>query len=192
MSYVEVVISLFGNWSQIMEEYRIAVRKDVATNLKLPSKCSCCLEPTTSSHHMIVKHKALKGYELKVPYCETHARMLHYLKIIERVAIGVGAVVGLPLAVYFQKNRVVELPIRGLNASIGIFIGIAGGIALLVIFQLGALFVFFPGKRYVSRDGAVQIVEVYPDAFVLLFDNKVFGLEFSVLNYSLLSVRNNS
>ena len=136
---------------------------------------------------MIVKHKELTGYELKAPYCETHARMMHFMKIIERVAIGVGALVGLPLAVYFQKNRVVEIPIRGLNASIGVFIGIAAGIVFLVIFQLGALFLFFPGQRYVSRDGAVRIADVYSDAFVLVFDNKVFGLEFSILNYSMLS-----
>ena len=168
-----------------MEEYRIAVRRDVANNLKFPSKCALCLEPTTPPHHMTVKQKELKGYELKVPYCETHARMMHYMKVIERVAICFGAVVGLPLAVYFQNNRVVAFPIRGLNASIGIFIGIAAGIAFLVIFQFGALFLFFPGQRYVPRDGAVRIADVYSDAFVLVFDNKIFGLEFSILNHSM-------
>lgn len=172
-----------------MEKYQIAVGRDVGNKLKFPSKCACCLEPTTSPHHMIVKHAELKGYELKVPYCETHARMLHYMKVIERVAICVGAVVGLPLAIYLQRNRVFLFPIRGWNASIGVFIGIATCIAFLVIFQLAALLLFFAGQKYVSRDGAVQIVGVYSDAFVLLFDNKAFGLEFSLLNYSTLIER---
>ena len=172
-----------------MEKYQIAVDRDVGNNLKFPGKCACCLETTASPHHMIVKHKELGGYEFKVPYCETHARMLHYMKVIERVAICIGAVVGIPLAVYLQRNRVFLFPIRGWNASIGIFIGIATGIAFLVIFQLGALLLFFPGQRYVSRDGAVQIVGVDSDAFVLLFDNKVFGLEFTILNYSTLIER---
>jgi hypothetical protein len=62
------------DWGQTMNEYyQVAVSRD-AGNLKFPGKCAYCLVPTPA--HLIVKDKQLDGYELKVPYCEKHSKMI--------------------------------------------------------------------------------------------------------------------
>jgi hypothetical protein len=169
-----------------MEEYyQVAVRRDVGNNLKFPSKCAYCLAPTTVPHHMIIKHKELKGYKLKVPYCERHASILRYLKVVHYASLCFALLVSVLLARYLHNHRVFVL------GSIGFNYLVAGIIVLPIWLSLNfvlAIMVLrkFAAEASLDHDGAVQIVGVHANGFALQFHNETFGREFTQLNYSMI------
>jgi len=168
------------------EYYQIAVRRD-AGNLKFPGKCAYCLEPTPA--HLIVKDKQLKGYELKVPYCEKHSRMIRYMKAIHQGAFYFAVILALLIAIYLHDRRVFVVGDIGFNVLVAGFIGLAICMAVIWLLRRVVLSLLFAGEGSLDQDGAVQIAGVYADAFVLLFHNPQFGTEFSQLNSSTLIER---
>ena len=173
-------------YSQIMEnDYQIAVSKQVANNLKFPSKCAYCLEATPSPHHMIVKHKQVKGYQLRVPYCETHSRMIRYMKLVHYGALSFALLLAFLIGRYLHNNRVFVFGLTGYNYLVAGFIGLV--VWALTFFLLHFLVLWqFEAKGSIDKQGAVEIVGVHADGFVLLFHNKTFGREFAKLNHSTL------
>ena len=167
-----------------MEEgYHVAVAKEVGNKLRFPSKCAYCLAPT-SLQYTTVKHDQLKGCKLKVPHCETHSKMIKYQKIPPYGALVLALIVAVPLGRYFHNNAVF-----GGRGSIGFNYLAAGFVGAIVWFAALALLsflmlYFFVGPRSIDPDGAVRIVEVYSDGFVLLFQNGVYGAEFNLLNHA--------
>ena len=92
------------------------VAKAAADNLKFPSKCAYCLE-LTPLHHVTVKHDKLKGYELKVPYCETHSRMIRYMKLVQYGAIASTILFAVLLGRYLHNHQVFVVGFPGLQLS---------------------------------------------------------------------------
>ena len=165
------------------ENYQIAVSRYVGNNLKFPSKCAYCLEATPAPHYIKVKHKQLKGYELRVPYCETHSRMIRYMKLVNFGAIAFALLLAVLIGRYLHNNRV----FTPFNYWVAGFIGLV--IWAVTFFVLHFMILWqFEGKG-IDRDGAVEIVGVHADGFVLLFHNAIFGREFTLLNYSTLIER---
>jgi hypothetical protein len=160
--------------------YLVAVSKDSGNKLKFPSKCAYCLA-SMPLRHVTVKHNQLKRFELKVPYCETHAAMIRRMKLTMYVSLGFGLLVAVVLAKYFHMNRVFMLGAMGFNYIAGGIIGLVVIVASIVVLRFVVLW-YFPGQGSLDQVGAVDIVEVYSDGFVVLFDNKAFGIEFSLLN----------
>ena len=166
-----------------MEEcYHVAVAREAGNRLKFPSKCAYCLAPMPVNYRA-VKHEKLKGCVLKVPYCETHSKMIKYQKIPVYGPIIIALIVAVPLGKYWHDNAVF-----GGRGSIGFNYLAAGIVAAVVWFVTLAILhflvlYFFVGLRSIDPDGAVQIVEVHSDGFVLLFQNKTYGTEFSQLNH---------
>ena len=163
--------------------YRVAVAKEIGNKLKFPGKCAYCLAPKPLQY-MTVKHQLLKGCELKVPHCETHSKMINYLKVPRYGAIALALIVAVPLGLYLHNNAVF-----GGRGSVGFNYLAAGFVGAIVWFAALALLsflvlYFFVGPRSVDSDGAVRIVEVYSDSFVLLFQNGVYGAEFNLLNHA--------
>ena len=171
------------------ENYQIAVAKNVANSLKFPSKCAYCLEPTPSPLHMFVKHKQVKGYELKVPYCATCLRMISYMKLVHYGALSFSLLTAFVCAHYFHKYRVFVIGTLGINYVVAGILGLSLWVMSNFLLHFLVLSQFRANKGYVDKNGAVEIVGVHPDGFVLLFHNKIFGIEFSQLNYSTLIAR---
>ena len=170
------------------EHYQIAVRRDVGNNLKFPSKCAYCLAPTTLPHHRIIKHKQLKGYKLKVPYCETHSRMIRYMNLVHYGTLAFALLLTVLIGRYLHNHRVFVIGFTGFNYLVAGFIGLV--IWMLTYFVLQFMVVWqFEAKASIDREGAVEIVGVHADGFVLLFHNETFGREFAQLNYSTLIER---
>ena len=167
----------------IAEYFKTAVGRDISNNLKFPNKCAYCLEPTPPQY-IIVKNKALKGFELKVPYCETHSRMIRYMKGVHNAAFCFAILLGILLAFYFRSRQMFVLGTIGFNVIVGALIGFAAFFPVFLLLRGVVLGRFFPGQGSLDKEGAVEIVGVYADAVVLQFHNKIFGIEFSQLNYS--------
>jgi len=132
---------------------------------------------------MKVKNKELKGFELKVPYCETHSKMIRYMKLVHYGSFWFACLLGILLAFYFRSRQMFVVGAIGFNVIAG---GLVGFAAFFPVFLLLRSVVLgrFPGQGSLEKDGAVEIVGVYADAVVLLFHNKGFGVEFSQLNHS--------
>ena len=166
-----------------MEEcYQVAVTREVGSKLRFPSKCAYCLAPTPVNYRA-VKHEKLKGYVLRVPYCETHSKMIKYQKIPVYGPIIIALLVAAPLGKYWHDNAVF-----GGRGGIGFNYLAAGIVGMVVWFVTLAILhflvlYFYVGLKSIDPDGAVQIAEVYSDGFVLLFQNKTYGTEFSQLNH---------
>jgi len=172
-----------------MEEYyQIAVGKDVGNNLQFPNKCAYCLEPTRFPHPVIVKHKELKAYSLRVPYCETHSRMIRYMKAIHYGTLTFALLVAFVIGRYLHNHGIFVYGQIGFNYIVAGVIAIAVWAASFFIIHFLILWQF-AAKGSIDREGAVQIVGVHPNGFVLLFHNKTFGIEFLQLNYSTLTER---
>ena len=163
------------------EQYQAAVDKRVGNNLKFPSKCAYCLK-LAPLHHIAVKHKQLKGYELKVPYCETHSRMIRYMKWIQYGALALAILFAIVVGGYFHNHRTFVAGSVGFNYLVAGFIGLGVFFVLLLALRAVVLSRYFAGQGSLDQAGAVEIVAVYADAFVLLFLNRTFGTEFSQLN----------
>ena len=164
------------------EHYQIAVRRNVGSNLKFPSKCAYCLEPS-APHYKIVKHDQLKGYKLKVPYCETHSSMIRYMKLVHYGSFSFALLLTILIGRYLHNHQVFVLGFIGFNYLVAAFVVFiptwfaAGFILRIMVLRQ------FAGEGYLEHYGAVEIVGVDVDTFVLLFHNKSFGTEFSQLNY---------
>jgi hypothetical protein len=165
------------------EYYQIAVPRDVGNNLKFPSKCADCLQPTRSHNYKIVKHKELKGYYLRVPHCETHLKMIRYMKAVHYGTLSFALLLGVVIGRYLHNHRVFVVGRIGFNYIVAGVIAIAVWAATFFILHFLVLWQF-AAKGSIDREGAVEIVGVYADAFVLQFHNKTYGIEFSQLNYA--------
>ena len=166
------------------ENYQIAVSRYVVNNLKFPSKCAYCLAETPAPHYIKVKHKELKGHELRVPYCETHSRLIRYMKLVNYGTLGFALLFAVLIGRYLHNNRV----FTPFNYWVAGFIGIVIWALTFFVFHFMLLWQF-QAKASIDRDGAVEIVGVHADGFVLLFHNTIFGREFTLLNYSTLIER---
>ena len=166
------------------ENYQIAVSRNVGNNLKFPGKCAYCLEATPSPYYIKVKHKQVKGYELRVPYCETHSRMIRYMKLVNFGAIAFALLLAFLIGRYLHNNRV----FTPFNYWVAGFIGLVIWVATFFVLHFMILWQF-EAKGSIDRDGAVEIVGVHADGFVLLFHNPILGREFTILNYSTLIER---
>ena len=156
-----------------MEDYyRAAVAKAAADNLKFPSKCAYCLK-LTPLHHITVKHNKLKGYELKVPYCETHSQMIRYMSTI---------LFGVLLGRYLHNHEVFVVGFLGFNYLVAGFISLVVFAVVFVVLRTMVVRRYFAGQGSLDQGGAVEIVGVYPDVVVLHFHNRTYGTEFSQLN----------
>ena len=164
------------------ESCPIAVGREAGNNLKFPGKCAYCFERTIHPHYLIVKHKELKGYKLKVPYCETHSRMFRYLKVAHYASFAFALFVTVLIARYLHNHRVFVVGNTGFNylvAAVFLF-----PVWFPVIFLLRILVLrHFAGAPSVDHVGAVQIDRVCADGFILLFYNVSFAREFNQLNH---------
>jgi hypothetical protein len=169
-----------------MEDYyQIAVGRDVGNELQFPNKCAYCLEPTRFPRYLVVKHKELKGYKLRVPYCETHSRIIRYMKAVHYGAFSFSLLIAAVIGRYLHNHQVFVFGAIGLNYIAAGFIFIA--VWIVTFFTLHFIVLWrFAVKGTLDKDGAVHIVGVHPNGFVLLFYNKTFGIEFLQLNYSAL------
>lgn len=163
------------------QPYQAAVDKRAGNNLRFPNKCAYCLE-LGPLHQIVVKHKQLKGIGLKVPYCETHTRMIRYMKWIQYGALAFAIVFAFLLGRYFHDHRVFVAGSMGFNYMVAGFIGLGVFLVVLLVLRNVVLSRYFPDQGSLDPMGAVEVVAVYADAFVLLFHNRTFGTEFSQLN----------
>jgi hypothetical protein len=163
------------------EQYHAAVDIGARHNLKFPSKCAYCLK-VAPLEHIGVTHKQLKGYALRVPYCETHSNMIRYMKWIHNGALAFALLIAFPLGWYFHKNEVFVTGSIGFNYLVAGFIGLVLFFVVLLVVRALVLSRYFAGQGSLDMGGAVEIVAVYTDAFVLRFDNPAYGTEFSQLN----------
>ena len=156
--------------------YLVAVSSDVGNKLSFPGKCAYCLAPMPLQH-ITVKHGQLTAGTLRVPYCETHAKIIRYMKLVQYGALAFALLIAIPIGKYFHDHRVFS----PFNFWVAGFIGL---VVFLVVFGVLTLVCqrYFKAQGFLDRVGAVAIVKVYSDGFVLLFDNKTFGTEFSRLN----------
>jgi hypothetical protein len=85
---------------------------------------------------------------------------------------------------YFHNNRVFVSGYIGFNYLVAGFIGLI--IFFLVLLGVRALVLsrYFAGQGSLDQGGAVEIVAVYSDAFVLSFLNRTYGTEFSQSNHA--------
>ena len=165
-----------------MEDYyRAAVAKAAADNLKFPSKCAYCLK-LTPLHHITVKHNKLKGYELKVPYCETHSQMIRYMKLVQYGAIASTILFAVLLGRYLHNHEVFVAGFLGFNYLVAGFISLVVFAVVFVVLRTMVVRRYFAGQGSLDQGGAVEIVGVYPDIVVLHFHNRTYGTEFSQLN----------
>lgn len=158
------------------ERYLVAVSSAVGNELKFPSKCAYCLAPVPLQH-VTVKHNQLKACQLRVPYCETHAKIIRYMKLVQYGSLAIALLIAFPIGKYLHEHQVFS----PFNFWVAGFIGL---VVFLVVFGVLTLVFqrYFKGQGFLDQVGAVAIVKVYSDGFVLLFDNKTFGTEFSQLN----------
>ena len=170
------------------ENFQIAVSKSVSNNLKFPSKCAFCLEPTPAPHYVKVKHNELKGYELHVPHCETHLRMIRYMKLVHYGTLGFALLISAIVGRYLHHHRVFVIGFTGFNYIVAGFLCLVIWLPTYFVLQFILLWQF-EAKGSIDRKGAVEIVGVHTDGFVLLFHNQTFGREFTQLNYSTLMER---
>ena len=167
----------------MQDYYQAAVGRDVGKNLKFPNKCAYCLE-SKALQHISVKHKELKGYVLRVPYCETHSKMIRYMKVIQYGALAIAILFAILLGRYLHDHEVFVAGAWGFNYLVAGFIGLAVFFAILLVLRKVVLSRYFAGQGSLDPGGAVEIVAVYSDAFVVLFHNRMFGMEFGQLNHS--------
>ena len=167
---------------EAMEKYyQAAVDRQAGHSLKFPSKCSYCLKDAPLEH-IGVTHRQLKGYALSVPYCETHSTMIRYMKWIHNGALAFALVIAFLLGLYFHNNAVFVTGYLGFNYLVAGFIGLVLFFVVLLIVRAVVFSRHFAGQGSLDQGGAVEIVAVYSDAFVLRFHNRAYGTEFSQLN----------
>ena len=174
---------------EVMEEYyQAAVDIRARDSLNFPSKCAYCLE-LAPLEHISIKHKQLKRYVLRVPYCQTHSSMIRSMKWIQNGSLAFAILIAVLLGGYLHNNRVFVTGSIGFNYLVAGFIGL--GIFFLVLLGVRALVLsrYFPGQGSLDPGGAVEIVAVYSDAFVLGFLNRMYGTEFSQTNRATLIER---
>ena len=156
--------------------YLVAVTTDIRNHLKFPNKCAYCLAPMPLEH-ISIKHDQLKACALRVPYCETHAKIIRYMKLVQYGSFAFALLIAVVLGKYLHDNRV----FTPFNYWVAGFVGF---VVFFIVF--GVLVVvsqrYFKAQGFLDEVGAVAIVQVYRDGFVLLFDNRAFGTEFSQLN----------
>ena len=172
-----------------MEEYyQAAVNIRARDSLSFPSKCAYCLK-LAPLEHISIKHKQLKRYVLRVPYCQTHSSMIRSMKWIQNGAMAFAILIAVLLGGYLHNNRVFVTGSVGFNYLVAGFIGL--GIFFLVLLGVRALVLsrYFAGQGSLEPGGAVEIVAVYSDAFVLGFLNRTYGTEFSQTNRATLIER---
>ena len=168
----------------IMEKYyQAAVDRVAGQSLKFPSKCAYCLEPA-ALEHITVKHKDLKGYALQVPYCQIHSNMIRYMKWIHNGSLAFALIIAILLGGYFHKNAVFVTGYIGFNFLVAGFIGLIVFFVVLLAARALVFSRYFAGQGSLDQGGAVEIVAVYSDAFVLRFLNRTYGTEFSQINHA--------
>lgn len=165
------------------EYYQAAVDRQSRHSLKFPSKCAYCLK-VAPLEHIGITHRQLKGYALSVPYCETHSNMIRYMKWIHNGSLAFALVIAILLGGYFHKNGVFVTGYIGFNYLVAGFIGLVLFFVVLLIVRAVVLSRYFAGQGSLDQGGAVEIVAVYSDAFVLRFHNRAYGTEFSQLNHA--------
>jgi hypothetical protein len=106
------------------------------------------------------------------------------MKAVHYGGLYFGIILAVLLGIYLHNRRVFVVGNIGFNVLVAGFIGVAICIAVIWLLQRVVLQLLFAGEGSLDQDGAVQIVGVFTDAFVLLFHNPSFGTEFSQLNYS--------
>jgi hypothetical protein len=177
---------------EVMEnDYQAAVDIRARDSLNFPSKCAFCLK-LAPLEHISIKHKQLKRYALRVPYCQTHSNMIRYMKWAQNGALASALLIAVLLGGYFHNNRLFVTGSMGFNYLVAGFIGLV--IFFLVLLAVRALVLsrYFAGQGSLDPGGAVEIIAVYSDAFVLHFLNKSYGTEFSQLNQNFLIDRRKS
>jgi hypothetical protein len=168
--------------------YQAAVNIRARDSLSFPSKCAYCLK-LAPLEHISIKHNQLKRYVLRVPYCQTHSSMIRSMKWIQNGALAFAVLIAVLLGGYLHNNRVFVTGAVGFNYLVAGFIGL--GIFFLVLLGVRALVLsrYFAGQGSLDPGGAVEIVAVYSDAFVLGFLNSTYGTEFSQTNRAALIER---
>ena len=163
--------------------YQAAVDMQAGHSLNFPSKCAYCLK-LAPLENISINHKQLKGYALRVPYCQTHSNMIRSMKWIHNGALAFALLIAVLFGGYFHKNRVFVSGYIGFNYLVAGFIGLI--IFFLVLLGVRALVLsrYFAGQGSLDQGGAVEIVAVYSDAFVLSFLNRTYGTEFSQSNHA--------
>ena len=110
--------------------------------------------------------------------------MIRYMKLVNYGALAFALLLAVLIGRYLHNNRV----FTPFNYWVAGFIGLVSW--ALTFFVLHFLLLWqFQAKGSVDRDGAVEIVGVHADGFVLLFHNPIFGREFTILNYATLIER---
>jgi hypothetical protein len=170
------------------KHYQAAVDIGARHNLNFPTKCAFCLK-LPPLEHVSIKHKQLKGYALRVPYCQTHSNMIRYMKWIHNGALAFALVIAVLLGGYFHKNAVFVTGYIGFNFLVAGFIGLIVFFVVLLVARALVLSRYFAGQGSLDQGGAVEIVAVYSDAFVLGFLNRTYGTEFSQINHATLMDR---
>ena len=163
------------------EQYQVAVDRSVGHSLKFPSKCAYCLKDAPLEQ-VEVKHNQLKDYALRVPYCETHSSMIRYMKWTHNGALAFALVIAVLLGGYFHRNTVFVTGYIGFNYLVAGFIGLVVFFVVLLGVRALVLSRYFAGQGSLDQGGAVEIIAVYADAFVLRFQNRMYGTEFSQMN----------
>ena len=163
------------------QHYQAAVDRQARNSLKFPNKCAYCLK-VGPLQHTGVTHRQLKGYALSVPYCETHSNMIRYMKWIHNGSLAFALVIAFLIGRYFHNNATFVTGYIGFNYLVAGFIGLVLFFVVLLIVRAVVLLRYFAGRGSLDQGGAVEIAAVYADAFVLRFDNRTYGEEFSQLN----------
>jgi len=171
--------------AEVMEQnYHAAVDIRARDSLSFPSKCAYCLE-LAPLEHISIKHKQLKRYALRVPYCQIHSTMIRYSKWIQNGSVVFAILIGFLLAGYFHNNRVFVIGYTGFNYLVAGFIALVVFFVVLLVVRALVFSRYFAGQGSLDPGGAVEIVAVYSDAFVLSFLNKTYGTEFSQINHTI-------
>ena len=165
------------------QHYQAAVDMRARDSLNFPGKCAFCLK-LAPLEHVSIKHKQLKGDALRVPYCQTHSNMIRSMKWIHNGALAFALVIAVLLGGYFHNNRVFVTGSIGLNYLVAGFIGLVVFFLVLLAVRAVVLSRYFAGQGSLDQGGAVEIVAVYSDAFVLSFLNRTYGTEFSQINHA--------
>jgi len=161
--------------------YQVAIKMEMRDSLSFPHKCAYCLE-LLPAQHIVIDNEQLKGFELKVPYCIRHYRIINRLKMLDKTMLFFLAVGMLALGIYLHNHQVIVIGNTGFNF-----------ITAEIIFVVTYVMVSFMVRWLLSRanfsregtldsDGAVIITGVYTNALVLEFHNQRFAAEFAELN----------
>jgi hypothetical protein len=160
--------------------HQVAIKMETINNLSFPNKCAYCLE-TPPAKYVTLKDKQIKGLKLKVPYCERHHKIINRLMILDKILLFFFLAGALGLAIYLHNNQAIVIGNIGFNF-------ITAQIVFVIVYVIAGLIIrrfsqaYLGDEAVLDEEGAVRIMGVYNDAFVLQFYNQHFATEFADLN----------